>query len=104
MSRAYSSNSLLRDAMTGVFVLVATLAFIVRLWQGKELAGAHFAFDLILAAMLWGGVQRFRRVRNVLMEQNAAKTHCKHDHEFTPENTGRNRHGGRYCRACMRSR
>jgi HNH endonuclease len=30
---------------------------------------------------------------------NARKTHCKHGHEFTPENTYR-RGGRRYCRAC----
>lgn len=33
--------------------------------------------------------------------QNAAKTHCVNGHEFTPENTYRNR-GMRTCRACMR--
>lgn len=31
------------------------------------------------------------------------KTHCKHGHEFTPENTSIER-GGRYCRACRRRR
>lgn len=34
--------------------------------------------------------------------QNARKTHCKHGHEFTPENTGR-QHSGRYCRTCGRA-
>lgn len=37
---------------------------------------------------------------------NAAKTHCKHGHEFTPENTYRisNKHGGgRACRTCIRA-
>lgn len=32
----------------------------------------------------------------------AAKTHCKHGHEFTSENTGRNPGGYRYCRICRR--
>lgn len=32
---------------------------------------------------------------------NAEKTHCKHGHEFTPENTG-NYGGKRYCRTCRR--
>lgn len=31
---------------------------------------------------------------------NAAKTHCKHGHEFTPENTGYHKRGWRFCRAC----
>ena len=29
------------------------------------------------------------------------KTHCKRDHEFTDDNTGRNSRGGRYCRTCV---
>lgn len=40
--------------------------------------------------------------------ENLAKTHCKHGHEFTPENTyvnpGDGRYGGsRKCRTCMRA-
>ena len=34
---------------------------------------------------------------------NARKTHCKHGHPFTPENTGRSTKG-RYCRTCDRLR
>lgn len=34
----------------------------------------------------------------------AAKTHCKHGHAYTSENTGRNPNGTRYCRACNRER
>lgn len=30
------------------------------------------------------------------------KTHCKHGHEFTPENTYVNKNGHRLCRACGR--
>jgi hypothetical protein len=46
-------------------------------------------------------------VENVLRGEgacarNARKTHCKHGHEFTDENTGRQTGGGRYCRTCMR--
>lgn len=34
---------------------------------------------------------------------NAAKTHCKHGHEFTPENTYTNvKDGKRHCRECGR--
>lgn len=31
---------------------------------------------------------------------NRSKTHCKHGHEFTPENTRRHTRGGRRCLAC----
>lgn len=34
---------------------------------------------------------------------NAAKTHCVHGHEFTPENTYVSPQGWRWCRACKRS-
>lgn len=35
-------------------------------------------------------------------EARARKTHCKHGHEFTPENTFRKPNGGRGCRTCQR--
>lgn len=34
---------------------------------------------------------------------NADNTHCVHGHEYTPENTGRQHRGWRYCRTCTRS-
>lgn len=39
---------------------------------------------------------------NSARNRNAAKTHCKHGHEFTDENTYRRSNGGRVCRACNR--
>ena len=30
------------------------------------------------------------------------RTHCKNDHEFTPENTKRDANGNRVCRACRK--
>lgn len=33
---------------------------------------------------------------------NARKTHCKRDHEFTPENTYRHKDGRRECWTCKR--
>jgi len=35
---------------------------------------------------------------------NAAKTHCKHGHEFSPENTHIRPGGGRACRECGRTK
>jgi len=35
---------------------------------------------------------------------NSKKTHCKHGHEFTPENTGAKGNSGRYCKACVLER
>ena len=35
---------------------------------------------------------------------NARKTHCKWGHEFTPENTYRDRNGNRGCRTCRNER
>lgn len=39
---------------------------------------------------------------NTLTAINAAKTHCKRDHEFTPENTYRHKDGRRECWTCKR--
>lgn len=33
---------------------------------------------------------------------NARKTYCKRGHPYTPENTGINKRGHRYCKACQR--
>lgn len=38
---------------------------------------------------------------NGVSSRNAAKTHCIHGHEYTPENTGRGSRGRRRCRACQ---
>ncbi|GAA2990611.1 hypothetical protein GCM10017559_08320 [Streptosporangium longisporum] len=37
-----------------------------------------------------------------IMAANAAKTHCQHGHEYTPENT-RLHKGSRHCRTCARA-
>ncbi len=39
---------------------------------------------------------------NSVAATNAAKTHCIHGHEFTPENTKIDKRGGRACRECGR--
>jgi hypothetical protein len=35
---------------------------------------------------------------------NGAKTHCPQDHEYTPENTGRDKKNRRYCKTCNREK
>lgn len=49
---------------------------------------------------LW---ENLRRAPNQVAVVNAAKTHCPHDHEYTPENTYRHS-GRRICRTCQRDR
>lgn len=41
-------------------------------------------------------------VGEVNRERQLSKTHCKRGHEFTPENTGRDHRGDRYCKKCQR--
>jgi hypothetical protein len=38
-----------------------------------------------------------------MRRRSVAQTHCKHGHEFTPENTYMMPSGGRQCRACNRN-
>lgn len=45
-----------------------------------------------------------RLVTDTPMARNAAKTHCRHGHPFTPENTYIHRNGRRECRACLNAR
>ena len=41
---------------------------------------------------------------NTVTAANAKKTHCKYGHEFTDDNTKRDKHGKRYCRLCNTER
>lgn len=47
---------------------------------------------------------RSTRSRLGLPADAAPRTHCKHGHEFTPENTHIDRQGWRNCRACGRAK
>lgn len=40
---------------------------------------------------------------DTIVAANAAKTHCRHGHEFTPENTYLHRGTRRHCRQCNRA-
>jgi len=46
---------------------------------------------------------RFMRGLETANRNRAEKTHCKHGHEFTPENTKVDVKGWRYCRTCHRT-
>jgi len=53
----------------------------------------------------WSHLEPVTRGENVMRgvgfaSENAAKTHCIHGHEYTPENTYRTREGWRTCRTC----
>ena len=37
-------------------------------------------------------------------KHNSSKTICVNGHAYTPENTGRDRHGHRFCRQCARDK
>lgn len=54
---------------------------------------------------LWEGTQAENNRDSAAKGRHAGqkKTHCKHDHEFTPENTYINPKGHRYCRECQRA-
>lgn len=46
--------------------------------------------------------QRINIERGVLLPDKRARTHCKHGHEWTPENTGVRASGARLCLTCSR--
>lgn len=57
------------------------------------------AINSIVRGFIWK-----EGARPVFGTPNAAKTHCKRGHEFTPENTRLRPSGGRTCRACHRAK
>lgn len=48
--------------------------------------------------------EKFRSGFRKTDAERAAKTHCKHGHQFTPENTKTDANGWRYCRRCAADR
>ena len=38
----------------------------------------------------------------LVAQRTRQRSHCKHGHKYTPENTGMTKEGWRVCRACMR--
>ena len=94
------------------------------MWTGRQIKGygqygsrlAHRVAYLLLVGPIPDGLEIDHTCRRPLCvnpahlepvtraenqrRRSEAQTHCKHGHEFTPENTYRMRHGGRKCRAC----
>lgn len=48
--------------------------------------------------------QRENMLRSALIGGKAAQTHCLRGHEFTPENTWRNKNNQRWCKTCQHDR
>lgn len=71
--------------------------------QSRHLNGDRL--DARAANLAWG--TRSENTKDSVLHgthNNARKTHCKRDHEFTPENTRFVRGGRRSCRKCERIR
>ena len=96
-----SRNSKIRPTHVHVLVLEA--------FTGPRPDGMHVCHindictDNRLVNLRWG--TRFDNMQDCVRNGNhnhASKTHCKHGHEFTPENTYRTERG-RWCRTCRRA-
>lgn len=71
----------------------------------EALHNNDIANDNCLSNLRWG--TKSENIRDAVQNgnhRNARKTHCKHNHEFTPENTRVDVDGKRQCLACDRDR
>lgn len=70
---------------------------------GREIDHLCRTRDCVRASHLEPVTTRENLLRgDTITAENAAKTHCKQGHEFSPVNTRIRRDGGRECRACGR--
>lgn len=94
--------------------------------DGKRITPAHrFAYELLVGPIPEGlqldhlcrvpgcvnpaHLEPVTQAENIRRGYSASamhgrKTHCKHGHEFTPENTYHEKGGGRVCRTCNREK
>ena len=49
-------------------------------------------------------IQRGKGVGSVIAQKEREKTHCPHGHEYSIENTWRDKEGHRHCKACFKRR
>lgn len=109
-NRSYQQVNMCRDGRrwhTHVHVLVAT-AFHGPCPPGMECR--HLDGDRsnnVVSNLAWGTPSENNRdlVRHGTHYcKYRGATHCIHGHEFTPENTGKDRRGDRFCIACKKRR
>lgn len=117
--RVRSATKILKQTLNDKGYWIVTLTKPKRLYRVHRLMAAAFLpnpdeLPLVrhldddkdnntLDNLAWGTVSDNQR-DSVLNGTHAStrKTHCKRNHEFTPENTRIKRGGGRICRECRR--
>lgn len=88
------------------------------IWDGKRVRGGHrLVYELAVGPIPAGltidhtcfvtaclnpkHLRPLTNSANAKRQKLALRTHCKSDHEFTPENTYPRPNGGRGCRKCI---
>lgn len=102
----YPSVKLCRD---GFQVRRPVHILVCEAWHGPRPLGMEcrhiddVALNVSPENLRWG--TRSENMRDRVLngiDPNLTKTHCKHGHEYSLENTHRSPDGRRYCRTCMR--
>lgn len=93
-----------RVIIEGKSYLVAQLASISGLKHDTIIARATkgMGYEDVIRKTRYTFTGGVRRAIEVRVANQKAKTNCKHGHQWTPENTGQQKNGGRYCKACHR--
>lgn len=65
-------------------------------------ASIGMSFDALMKKTRYANKHSWKAAVAARVANQRAKTHCNHGHEFTPENTGTNKQGHRFCRHCHR--